>query len=243
MMPESRAMVLDILDERGTPLAYANAAARMSFDYSAMLKALGTTLEYEVSQGNGADYEDPQWYAAISFAILVSDYHKAGIHPTDFHPYVSASDVAEVKAAGHVVQVVGEVVMTSRDTFDDVVSLTPEYALAALATSVPSAKLKALMDWGFPEAEMSKRFSYGQLFLDDLLAYRTMGHSAELIVECLQVFPRQLIGVALNLGATVEVVRAFRETADRPKVERTFDVKRALNPGMPDDYIIAMYEN
>lgn len=240
MVPETREHVLTIFEERGVPLQYANAAARMSFDYSAMLEALGTTLEEEVAKGNGADFEDPQWYASVSFAITVAEYYKAGVWPADFHPYIPVHHVAEVKAAGHNVQVIGEIVMTSRDTFEEAVALSPEYALVALATSVESSKLKLLEEWGFTNFALCT--GHGRLFYDDLLMHCKNGHSAELVTECLRAFPRHLDTAALRLGITVEQVRAYLQDEDRPEVKTLFDVRRIMNPGLPDEYIRAMYE-
>lgn len=239
MLPETREMVLSILEERGVPLAYADAAARMSFDYSAMLAALGTTLQEMVEMGQGATFEEPQWYGSVPFAIAVAEYHRTGVHPADFHPYIPADQVAEVKAAGHRVPVIGDIVMTSRATFEEVLALSPEYALAALATRVEVSKLKLLEDWGFKDFGLCT--GNGRLFYDDLLMHYENGYSAELVTECLRAFPRLLTLVALRLGITVEQVRAYLQDAARTPCRTALDVKRVMHPGLPDDYIAAMY--
>lgn len=239
MLPETREMVLGIFEERGVPLAYADAAARMSFDYSAVLEAIGATLQEMVEMGQGATFEEPQWYGSVSFAITVAEYHKTGVHPDDFHPYIPADQVVEVKAAGHRVPVIGDIVMTSRATFEEVLALSPEYALAALATRVEVSKLKLLEDWGFKDFDLCT--GNGRLFYDDLLMHRQNGYSAELVTECLRAFPRHLDVAALRLGITVEQIREYLQDENRSACLTSFDVKRVMHPGLPDDYIAAMY--
>lgn len=241
LLSETRETVLGILEERRVPLAYADAAARMSFDYSAVLEAIGATLQEMVEIGQGSVFEEPQWYGSVPFAIAVAEYHKTGVHPSDFHPYITAGQVAEVKAAGHRVQVIGDIVMTTRDTFEEALALSPEYALTALATRVEASKLKLLQDWGFKDFDLCT--GNGRLFYDDLLMHRKNGHSAELVTECLRAFPRHLDAAVLRLGITVEQIREYLQDENRAKCLTSFDVKRVMHPGLPDDYIAAMYED
>lgn len=247
MLPEARGHVLSIFEERGVPLDYANAAARMAFDYSVILDALGMTREDAiVSHDSRVPLDEPQWYAAVSFAILVAGYHDAGYDATDFHPFVMVDKVSRVKEAGHSTQTIGYLVMTmpsrkagAEDIYEEALSLPPEWLRLAIAHDIQLSSLRDIYYWGFRELDLCSEL--GTLFYSDLHMYSQRGYDVHVVTEAIRAFARFLVVPAVELGMTAEQIREFHESG-KPVPLTGFDLKRIMHPGLPDEYIRAMYE-
>lgn len=247
VLPDAREHVLSIFEERSVPLEYANTAARMSFDYSVMLDALGMTREEAIASHDlRVPLDEPQWYAAVSFAILVAGYFDAGHAATDFHPFVMADKVPRVKEAGHSTQVIGHLVMTTpsrkrgaEDIYEDALSLPPEWLLIAIGDGISLSMLKDIYHWGFRELDLCSE--HGRLFYNDLHMYSQRGYDVNTVTEALRAFARFLVVPAIELGMSAVQIREYRDSG-KPVPLSGFDLKRIMNPGVPDEYIRAMYE-
>lgn len=249
VLPEAREHVLSILEERGVPLEYANTAARIAFDYSVMLDALGMTREEAIASHDlRVPLDEPQWYAAVSFAILVAGYYDAGHTATDFHPFVMADKVPRVKEAGHTTQAIGHLVMTTpsrkrgaEDIYEDALSLPPEWLLIAIGDGISLSMLKDTYDWGFREIDLCLCSERGTLFYHDLHMYSQRGYDVKVVTEAIRAFARFLVVPAIELGMSAEQIREYYDSG-KPLPLTGFDLKRIMNPGVPDEYIRAMYE-